>query len=326
MRTGILRGDFTLHAPDVYSMPMIPMEKRTGRSAFTLVELLVVVSIIALLASFILPGLSRAREYAYFTTCKNSQRQLGIGLLMFASDNRGRPPDAYDKCGGPPAGANSVRRYRRAGRIETMRKWEGNRWSLQQAFLTQFYNGDGNWGPYGSGWDWDDNPAGNWTSHPRLPGLYGIPIEGLWDPIIKVRGWLFGEDTSSRCYPSDTEQQRDNNPTTNNQQVRSSSPGSCWVAACLPAFTGTYGSLWRRNASHFGVARTTAGDYRFNVLHIDGHVHDDVWRSHEIRYYWRVLSGFSSDWGERPYGWRYQAGRVGVEPEPDFVGPFDRNP
>ena len=59
------------------------------RDAFTLVELLVVIAIVALLAALILPGLSRAREYAYFATCKSQQRQIGIGLLIYAADNRG---------------------------------------------------------------------------------------------------------------------------------------------------------------------------------------------------------------------------------------------
>ena len=40
------------------------------RRGFTLVELLVVIAIIAVLAAIIVPGLSRAREYAYFTVCK----------------------------------------------------------------------------------------------------------------------------------------------------------------------------------------------------------------------------------------------------------------
>ena len=68
------------------------------REAFTLVELLVVISIIALLASFLLPGLSRAREYAYFTTCKSTLRQIGIGLTIYAGDNRGKMPEAYWRC------------------------------------------------------------------------------------------------------------------------------------------------------------------------------------------------------------------------------------
>lgn len=58
--------------------------KRKGRKAFTLVELLVVIAIIALLVAILLPVLSRARESARNTVCKNNLRQFGIGFHLFA--------------------------------------------------------------------------------------------------------------------------------------------------------------------------------------------------------------------------------------------------
>ena len=72
----------------------------TRNRGFSLVELLVVIAIVALLAAFILPGLSRAREYAYFTSCKSSLRQMGIGFVIYAVDNRGCPPGTGFPCGG----------------------------------------------------------------------------------------------------------------------------------------------------------------------------------------------------------------------------------
>ncbi len=356
----------------------------TDRRGFTLVELLIVISIIALLAAITLPGLTRAREYAYFTSCKNSQRQIGIGFLICAANDKGRLPEGRWAC----TGGSSRRPGRRMG-------GRGEVWMYTNAggtsLLEKIYMDPGDT----KLWFGGSHPSVSFK--PREKGKY-LPIEILWDPIVKLKGWgpwgsgagiyeradYAGIDPNDSTYVNiyaDTEATRDwlsrnngsynggkfgyeffvhtvgcsledNNPpdlqhvlanyggsgspsvseepfrpATKSRNMSTSHDPAAWMAACLISF-GSYAGNPRNYRTHFGVQYTPVGDFRFNALHLDGHVHDDVWKLPDAPagLSWLTQTPSYSGLYAAAYGWSWEGDQdSGWKDQADFRGAFDTN-
>jgi len=63
---------------------------------FTLVELLVVISVIAILAALLLPALSKGKKKSLQADCVSNQRQIGVALALYTSDNADVLPQLAD--------------------------------------------------------------------------------------------------------------------------------------------------------------------------------------------------------------------------------------
>ncbi len=79
-----------------------------ARRAFSLVELLIVISIIGLLAGMLLPVLQSARATAHSVSCQNNLKSIGGALLLYATNSRGRFPVFSDDYSTSPTDVNQT--------------------------------------------------------------------------------------------------------------------------------------------------------------------------------------------------------------------------
>ena len=75
------------------------MKSLSESHVFTLVELLVVVSIISLLLAILMPMWGKVRKQAKRVVCQNNLRQLGLGFEIYMHDYNGIPPEIHKSVG-----------------------------------------------------------------------------------------------------------------------------------------------------------------------------------------------------------------------------------
>lgn len=85
------------------------------RSAFTLIEVIVVLGVITILLGVLVPGLSRARFMARKTQCLTGLQQIGVAICTYAMENRGMIP--YGPKAPPPSATNF---YPKTGNVTSL--------------------------------------------------------------------------------------------------------------------------------------------------------------------------------------------------------------
>ena len=77
--------------------------RQPHKEAFTLIELLIVIAIIAILAAILLPVLAKAKERALRVSCANNLREYGTALKIYANDSNDNLPNTYSAANPTPA-------------------------------------------------------------------------------------------------------------------------------------------------------------------------------------------------------------------------------
>ncbi|MBX3747142.1 MAG: DUF1559 domain-containing protein [Verrucomicrobiae bacterium] len=109
---------------------------RRRSAGFTLIELLVVIAIIAVLASLLLPALSRAKGLAHGAKCRSNLRQLGIALAGYTLDHEHYPPwrDYATERGGQWLD-DYLRPYTSSGWLDPLYRCPGYRGYVREGIL-----------------------------------------------------------------------------------------------------------------------------------------------------------------------------------------------
>ena len=278
------------------------------KKAFTLVELLVVIGIIAVLVGILLPTLNGARRAAYTVQCSANMKQLATAMLIYIQDNKGKHPAAEHPviAGHYPSGwwwpnelvrlnyikSPGVSVYKRPGLTTAQKDWSGSKGNVFRCpeGIPEDYNFTGGAGDYPTDAKNNASKIGNdgacATEGFGIPSWYQlncrntsisnsiVPGTGQGHRVTPFMGFQSGSNTIDSIKAPDWQR--------NLSMVRKSAELIMIVEAADQNWydqteSGTYpGNFMRRIGARHGKKtagnKWPAGNAFTNIAFFDGHV------------------------------------------------------
>lgn len=136
--------------------------RNTRISGFTLVEMLVVIAVIAILASLLLPALGSIQEKGRNAQCVNNLRQMGVGLMLYVGDHDGALIPGAQPAQSGGRWYNVLDAYMGNEEQGSLTKFaSGNRPSWQRCPSKVFNSSEMNHVTVGYGWNYYGDNAGH---------------------------------------------------------------------------------------------------------------------------------------------------------------------